>query len=326
VDLAELRVFAAVAAERSFSRAALRVGRTQPAVSQAIRRLEDELSEQLFDRTTKEARLTPAGELLLDYAGRLERLAQEAESSIRELRDLMRGRVLIGTNEGGVHALLPLIERFREHHGQIVVDVRRVHSRQIPAEVSEGSLDFGALSYKPGKSDLEWLPLGEDEMVMLVASDHPLAQRKRISMAEAGRQIVIAHNDPSPARERVIRLYEERHLLLNMMISLPSLDAIKRAVEMNLGVALLPRRCAVTEIKLGRLTAVPVSGVSMRRHLRLVHRKTSTLSPAARAFLDVASTYAIERDGRSRGNSAAQQSGGSSKARRGAGRSRPRPR
>lgn len=292
MELAELKVFAAVAAERSFSRAALRLGRTQPAVSQAIRRLEDELAEQLFDRTTKEARLTPAGELLLDYAARLERLAQEAENSVRELRNLMRGRVLVGANEGGVHALLPLIERFRQQHPHIVVDVRRVHSRQIPAEVSEGSLDFGALSYKPGKTDLEWLPLGEDEMVVLVASDNPLAKRRRVSMAEVGRQVVIAHNEPSPARERVIRLYEERHLLLNMMVSLPSLDAIKRAVEMKLGVALLPRRCALTEISLGRLTAVPVNGVSMRRHLRLVHRKASTLSQAARAFRDAAASYA----------------------------------
>jgi len=298
VELSELKVFAAVAAERSFSRAALRLGRTQPAVSQAVRRLEQDLSERLFDRTTKEARLTPAGELLLGYAGRLERLAEEAESSVRELRDLMRGRVLIGTNEGGVHALLPLIARFRKRHLHIVVDVRRVHSRQIPAEVSEGSLDFGALSYKPGKSDLAWLPLADDELVMLAASGHPLASRRRVTMAEVGRQVVIAHNEPSPARERVLRLYEERHLLLNMMISLPSLDAIKRAVEMKLGVALLPKRCAVTEISQGRLAAVPVSGVSMRRNIRLVHRSAATLSPAARAFLEVAAEHGAEKNGR----------------------------
>ena len=90
------------------------------------------------------------------------------------------------------------------------------------------------------------LSLGTDELVLLVKPGHPLAGRKQITMEEMGRQTVIAHNDPSPARDRVLRLYEQRHAPLNIRISLPSLDGIKRAVEMGLGVALLPRRCATT--------------------------------------------------------------------------------
>ena len=112
MDLAELQVFLAVAAERSFSRAAERLHRTQPAVSQAIRRLEDELGERLFDRSSKGGRLTEAGELLLDYAQRVTALTAEAESAVRELQDLRRGRVLIGANEGAVHVLLPVVEAF----------------------------------------------------------------------------------------------------------------------------------------------------------------------------------------------------------------------
>ena len=111
MDLAELRVFLTVAAERSFSRAASKLHRTQPAVSQAIRRLEDEVGERLFDRSSKDGTLTEAGRVLRDYAERLQRLSEEAQLSVRELRDLQRGRVLIGSNEGGVHVLLPLIER-----------------------------------------------------------------------------------------------------------------------------------------------------------------------------------------------------------------------
>ena len=97
----------------------------------------------------------------------------------------------------------------------------------------------------------------------------------------------MAHNDPSPARERVLRLFEEQHIALNMVISLPSLDGIKRAVEMNLGVALLPRRCALAEIASKRLVAVPVEGISRRRQLTLVTR-TGQRSHAANAFLQIA--------------------------------------
>src|ERR1700736_5356057 len=107
MELAELRVFLTVATERSFSRAATKLHRTQPAVSQAIRRLEDEVGERLFDRSSKDGTLTEAGRVLRDYAERLQRLAEEAQLSVRELRELQRGRVLIGSNEGGVHMLLP---------------------------------------------------------------------------------------------------------------------------------------------------------------------------------------------------------------------------
>ncbi len=146
MDLTALRVFLAVAEERSFSRAAAKVHRTQPAVSQAVRRLERDLGEELFDRSSKTGTLTDAGRVLQNYGQRLVRLAEEAESAIRELRDLRRGRVLIGANEAAVHTLLPLMARFREHVPDIAVDVRRVPARQIAVEVQQGSLDFGALT------------------------------------------------------------------------------------------------------------------------------------------------------------------------------------
>jgi DNA-binding transcriptional LysR family regulator len=285
--LTELNVFLTVAGERSFSRAAAKLHRTQPAVSQAIRRLEDDLGERLFDRSAKDGSLTEAGRVLLNYAHRLMRLREEAESAVRELRDLQRGRVLIGANEAAVHTLLPLVARFRARHPQIQVDVRRVHARQIGVEVAQGSLEFGVLTFNPTDRDLAALTIGTDELVMLIHPAHPLATRQSIGIEEFGRLPVVAHNDPSPARERVLRMFEQRHLPLQMVISLPSLDGIKRAVELKLGVALLPRRCAITEIASGRLVAIPVAGLSRRRQVTLVCRSAHR-SHAANAFLEVA--------------------------------------
>src|SRR5678816_4134520 len=149
VDLPALKIFLAVAHERSFSRAAAKVHRTQPAVSQAVRRLEADLGEQLFDRSSKTGTLTEAGRMLQNYGQRLVRLAEETESAVRDLRDLRRGRVLIGANEAAVHTLLPLIARFSQRFPDIAADVRRVPARQIAAEVQQGSLDFGALTFHP---------------------------------------------------------------------------------------------------------------------------------------------------------------------------------
>jgi len=287
MDLAALRVFLAVAEERSFSRAAAKVHRTQPAVSQAVRRLERDLGEELFDRSSKTGTLTDAGRVLQNYGQRLVRLAEESESAIRELRDLRRGRVLIGANEAAVHTLLPLIARFREQVPDIAVDVRRVPARQIAAEVQQGSLDFGALSFRPAETGLLDVVVGTDELVLLVPPSHPLAKRKQVTMGDVAGEPVVAHNDPSPARERVLRLFEQHHIQLKMVIALPSLDGIKRAVELELGVALLPRRCAITEIASGRLVAVPVAGISRKRQVTLVCRKAHR-SHAANAFLKIA--------------------------------------
>lgn len=291
MDFTELHVFLTVAAERSFSRAAAKLHRTQPAISQAVRRLEDELGERLFDRSSKQGSLTEAGRVLRDYAQRLMRLSEEAEMAVRELRDLRRGRVLIGANEAGVHALLPFIARFRQRHPQIQVDVRRVPSRQVGVEVLQGSLDFGVITFQPAERGLQMLTIGPDELVMLVHPQHPLAGRTEVTMAEFGRETVIAHNDPSPARERVLRAFEQKHAPINIQLALPSLEAIKRAVEMRLGVALLPKRCALSEIARGQLAAVRVKQVRLARHLRLVYRRAGELSHAAGAFLEVAKQH-----------------------------------
>jgi len=215
------------------------------------------------------------------------RLAEEAESAMRELRDLRRGRVLIGANEAAIHTLLPLMARFRQKVPDIAIDVRRVPARQIAVEVQQGSLDFGALTFRPAEEGLLEVVVGSDELVLLMPPSHPLSKRRQVTMEEVAGEPVVAHNDPSPARERVLRLFEERQISLNMVIALPSLDGIKRAVELKLGVALLPRRCAITEIASGRLVAVPVSGISRRRQLTLVCRKAHR-SHAANAFLAVA--------------------------------------
>jgi DNA-binding transcriptional LysR family regulator len=265
----------------------MKLHRTQPAISQAVRRLEDSVGERLFDRATKDATLTDAGRLLRDYADRLLRLAEEAEFAVRDLRDLRRGRVLIGANEASVMAVLPLINRFRELHPLVHVEVRRIPARQIGSEVAQGGLDFGVLTFQPSEPRLSSLTLGGDELVMLVHPTHALARSREVPLAECGRQTVIAHNDPSHVRDRVLRLFEQHHIPANILVSLPSLEGIKRAVAMKMGVALLPRRCAELEIGRGELVALAVPEIRLRRQVRVIYRRGGERSHAAAAFLSV---------------------------------------
>jgi len=295
MDMAELQVFLAIATERSFSKAAGRLHRTQPAISQGLKRLEDELGEQLIDRSSREGRLTEAGLVLKDYADRLMRLAEEADTAVRELKDVRRGRVRVGANDGTVHSLLPLVARFRERFPAVQVDVRRVQARHIGHEVAQRSLDFGILTFAPTAKDLGSVVIDVDDLVLLVARAHPFAKRRIVHMEEVGRQPIVAHNDPSPARDRVLRLYERRHEELNIRVSLPSLDAIKRAVEMGMGVAILPRRCAASELSRGELVAVTIPELRLRRNVRLVYRRVGDLSHAAREFLSTATAMSEAR-------------------------------
>jgi DNA-binding transcriptional LysR family regulator len=286
MELDELKVFLAVADSRSFTKAAAITYRTQSAVSQAIRRLEEDLGERLFDRSVKDGQLTEAGVVLADHARQILALIDRATSAVRELRDLKRGRVRVGSNEASMHVLVPIIARLQQPHPRVLVDVQRMSSRQIATALAEGTIDFGVLTFDPKQADLKFVPLGRDELVLLVPPGHPLAKRKVAAERDIADLPIVAHSDPSPARSRVLSHFEGRHEALDIRVSMSSLDAIKHAVESGLGVAILPRRCAAGELAAGRLVALELPHLAMRRELRLAYSSRRDLSRAAAAFLD----------------------------------------
>jgi DNA-binding transcriptional LysR family regulator len=288
VDITQLQVFLSVAQEKSFSRAAEALHRTQPAVSQSIRRLEAELGEPLFDRSSKDGTLTAAGKVLLDFAQQMMNLRQHAHSAIRELRDLHRGKLTLSANEYTVMGLLPLIPTFRARHPHIKVEVKRSFASRIPSEILGRDVEIGVVTFKPSDASISSLPVTTDELALIVAPDHPLAGRETISVRELGAETFIAHNVPSPYRERVVKTFEKYRTPLNISMEMPTLEAIKRMVENRMGVALVPRLTAQTEIERGLLVGLTVKEMRLERKLHLIYRKGATLSHAAKAFLRVA--------------------------------------
>jgi DNA-binding transcriptional LysR family regulator len=285
VDLSQLEVLVAVAQERGFSRAAERLHRTQPAVSQAIRRLEAAVGAALVDRSSKDGTLTDAGRLLYEYAQQMLNLRRDARDAIVELGNVQRGKVSVAANEYTVMHLLPIIAIYRERHPHVKIEVKRSLASHIPSEVLGRDVELGMVTFRPNHPSLKSVPVSSDDLALLVAPDHPLAGRREVSVRELGVESFLAHNVKSPYRERVIQTFEKHRTPLNIAIELPTLEAIKRLVEQGLGVALMPRRAAEAEIERGQVAALAVREMRLDRKLHLVYRKGAKLSHAARAFL-----------------------------------------
>ncbi len=288
MDINQLEVLVAVAREKSFSRAADVLYRTQPAVSQAIRRLEKEVGEKLFDRSSKDGTLTFAGEVLLDYAKQMLNLRQNAHTAIKELKNLHHGKVTISANEHTVFCLLPIIEEFSRRHPLIKVEVRRGVASRIPTEITAREVELGVISFKPKDESVKSIPVFTDELVLVVSPQHSLAGKTAVSIKDLGIETFIAHNAPSPYREQVITAFEKYQVKLNISTELPSLEAIKKLVEKGVGVALVPKLTAQSEIDRGQLFALSVKELKLERQLHFIYRRNSVLSHAAKVFLQIA--------------------------------------
>jgi DNA-binding transcriptional LysR family regulator len=287
MELYSLQVFLTVATEHSFSRAAEKLLRTQPAISLALQRLEQELGERLIDRSGKDLIPTDAGRIVLDYARRFESLRQELANSLAELRDNASGRLIIGANESTTLYLLRHIERYRELYPKVKVQVRRSFSSKIPNELIDGNLELGVISYDPGDERLQSKVIYIDALTFVVSPRHRLANRKTVSIADLASENFVAHNVVSPYREVVLREFQSHKVPLRMDVEMPTIEAIRWFVQQNLGVAFLPRMCVEQDIEQKILREVRVKEMHVERKIRLVYPTRRGLSYAAKAFLEV---------------------------------------
>jgi DNA-binding transcriptional LysR family regulator len=285
MELNQLETFLAVAEERSFSKAAMRLHRTQPAISQVIRKLESSVGEELFDRAARDGSLTAAGVLLRDYALRLLALRREAASALGELKSLERGRLQLAANEYTTMYLLPAIDAFRREYPQISVTVHRTLASRIAEGLNLRTFEIAVTSFRPDVEHFRSIAVYGDSLAFIVSPNHPLAGAERVSINDLGRENFIAHNVTSPLRQKVIEAFQSYRTQLNMVIELPTIEAIKRFVAQGDGVALVPHLTVASELAAGQLVRIPVDELKIKRVLRLVHRRQVTLSYAAQAFL-----------------------------------------
>ena len=297
MELFALETFLAVAQERSFSRAATRLRRTQPAVSQTIAKLEAELGETLLERSARDGSLTDAGEVLKEYAQKLLNLRTEATDALGELRSLHRGRLTLAANEYTSLALLPVLDLFCRAHPRIKVAVQRSLASRIPDEVLAHSVEIGILSFRPEDAALRSIVIYRDELALVVNPQHRLAKSQAVSIRQLGEEHFVAHNEASPQRAKVLEAFQRYKTPLRIDVELPSLEAVRRFVEQGNGVALVPALSVQRELQRGALVRVPVKELHMERKLRLVHRREATLSHAALSFLEMMKHFSETAEG-----------------------------
>lgn len=288
MEFGQVETFLAVAREGGFSRAAEKLGRTQPALSISIKRLEEELGEALFERSSRGGTLTSAGQLFLAHAQSLMNQREEVVEAFKERKGLRQGNLSIGANEStSLYLLPPLLLEYRRQHPDIRIRVHRAVSERIPQEVLERNLDFGFLSFDPVTPELNSVVLHRDHLVMVVPTGHRLARAGSVHLRELGPETFLAHNARTPARDQVVRAFAEAGVPLQISMELSALSTICDFVAKGVGLAILPSMVVRDDIAAGRLVGIVVPELHIEKTLRMIYRRETYLSSAAKAFLDL---------------------------------------
>lgn len=287
MNLDQIRNFYEVAVHRSFTLAAEKLFRTQPAISTQVRMLEEELGEKLFDRIGKKVCLTQAGELLFGYAERLLRLHDEAKLAITDLNASPRGKVLIGANEATCLYVLPqLFALFKGKYPEIQISIYRNFSKKVVDKILENQLDFGIVTLPVPDHDLHVKPIAEDELWLITSPSHPLAERSSVVLEDVVSYPFIFHK-AGTTRERLVKHLGPLWENMNISMELASIETIKKFVSIGMGISIVPKSYVSDEIERGTLRLVRIRNFKLIRKLGLIHRKNRYLSRASKAFLEV---------------------------------------
>ena len=292
MDLLQLEHFLAVVDERTFTRAAERVCRSQPAVSQSIKRLEDEIGCPLFARDVHEVSLTEAGHVLLDHARRIVNLRDDAMRQLAELKTLKAGRLSIAAHESAAVYLLPAsLRAYLEKFPNIKVGIYRSRLHEIPRQVMDREVDVGFVKDEPAFHELQWVEVHMDEMVLIASPRHPLARRDAVCVRDLGSERFVLHHLCSATADMVVRLFEQHATPFQVVAELWSFENIKTFVQEGVGMAIVPGVTVRQELRDGRLVRLPIRELSMPRRTLMIYREQGYLSNPARELIEIVRAF-----------------------------------
>lgn len=289
MEFQQLEMFAAVVEEGSVRKAADRVFRTAPAVSIALKKLEEEIGAALLRRTDRNHQeLTASGQLLYSYSTRILSLRREAVAGLQALTKCQTGTVRIGANESTSLYLLPkLIHAFQEAHPGSTLEATSDNSDVIITALKQGRIDLAVVASANADDSLQRHLIMRDEIVLIVTPDHHLTKLPRVSVKDLAQEVLIAENAKSSLHDEVSRAFNNNGTELNVRVANVSIEGIKRMVSEGVGIGFVPLMCVQEEKARGELVTIRVDGISRQRELWLVRRDDDSLSPPARAFIKV---------------------------------------
>jgi len=286
MDFDQLETFLAVARLSSFSRAAEKRFRTQPAISSQIRALEEEVGARLLDRSGGKVSITSAGKIFQKYAEETLEARKATLTAIAEAERVPRGEIIVGANEGTcLHILPEVFAEFKRQYPDVAVNIKRSDYGKILESVIDNSVDFGVVSLPINDPRLTVVLIHRDELVLIAPPHHPLARMKSTAIADAAKFPLVMPK-AGHTRDALEALFHDRRLKPRYAMELDSSELLKRFVAADVGVGFIARSHAQEDVRANVLAAVPISDAQIRRDLALVFRKDKALSRAALAFID----------------------------------------
>jgi len=288
MDFDQLETFLEVARLSSFSRAAERRFRTQPAISSQIRALEEEVGAKLLDRSGGKVAMTAAGKVFQKYAE--ENLEQRRIMlvALAEMHRVPRGEIVVSANEGTcLHILPEVFAEFKRQYPSVGVGVKRLEHNKILEAIIDNSCDFGVVSMPVPDKRLTVVPIHRDELIVITPPRHPLAARKKATVAEVVEYPLLLPK-VGRTRDTLEALFHERRLKPIISMELDSSELLKRFVAADVGIGFIPRSHVAEDLQAKALAALTLADANIPRELALVFRKDKALSRAALAFIDIA--------------------------------------
>jgi DNA-binding transcriptional LysR family regulator len=286
MHIENFKIFSDLVESESFSRAAKLNGVTQSAVSQQLRAMEKHFSVLIVDRSQKQFRLTREGHKLYDSAKEILHRYDKLISELQEMKKVISGTIHISTIYSiGLHELPPYITKFLKEYPSVNVRVEYRRSNLVYEDILHNSVDLGLIAYPNKMRQLDVIPFLEDRLVVICNPDNPLGKKKSVEIRELADEKFIGFDQDIPTRKATDQMFRDYKLDPDPVMEFDNIETVKRAVEINAGISIVPQATVKQEIKQGLLKAIPLKGTNVTRPLAIIHRKGRVLTPAMKKFI-----------------------------------------
>ncbi|MFQ3225075.1 MAG: DNA-binding transcriptional LysR family regulator [Lentimonas sp.] len=296
MHIENFKIFSDLVESESFSRAAKLNGITQSAVSQQLRAMEKHFNILIVDRSQKQFRLTREGQKLFESAKEMLYLYDKLNSELQEMKKVISGTIHISTVYSiGLHELPPYVKVFLAKFPEVNIRVEYRRANMVYEDILTNSIDLGLIAYPQKHKQLEVLPFHDDVLVLVVSPEHPLAKRKSIDIQEVEGQKFIGFEPDIPTRKATDIIFKEANMEIEPVMEFDNVETVKRAVEINAGIAILPQTTVVREEAQGLLKVLKFKNKTYKRPLALIHRKGRVLTPAIKKLIDLLTSKDLNR-------------------------------
>ncbi len=288
MQIESLKVFCDLAETESFTKTAHINGVTQSAVSQQISSLERQFKSLLIERSKKKFRLTREGQVLYDFSKQIIQTYEALHSRLQEIKDIVSGTIRVATIYSiGLHDLPPYIKKFLKAYPTVHVHVEYRRSNQVYEDVLGNVVDLGLVAFPIKDSKLEIIPMKKDSMVLISHPQHPLMKQKTVKTSQIAGEKFIAFEPDIPTRKAIDKVLKDHGITLHPVMEFDNIETVKRAVEIDAGIAIVPLSTVVQEVSKQTLAQVPFEDADFYRQLAIIYKKNKVLSPAMKQFISL---------------------------------------